>query len=168
MLKYGASLSLKALYPTSFERQKVSLALQVFNENTAIALEQVGQQKGIEEWASTSKFIKIVCQWWDIVNVKSPWKGKRRRNVLQEPITKSSCHLDILKKFLNWMELWRSNSCGTLTKETHNALTLTTESLIKMSEYCLNEKNFSYFLTGKVQTDYLEGRFGLYRQLAGS
>ena len=37
-----------------------------------------------------------------------------------------------------------------------------------MANYCLNTKNFSFFLCGKIQTDKLEERFGKYRQLAGS
>lgn len=38
LLKYGYTLSSKALWPTNMERQKVSLALQIFNSNISQGL----------------------------------------------------------------------------------------------------------------------------------
>ena len=42
----------------------------------------------------------------------------------------------------------------------------TSEALLKISDYCLNELGAKYVLLGKFQTDSLEARFGQYRQLA--
>ena len=35
------------------------------------------------------------------------------------------------------------------------------------TNYCIDELNLKYVLTGKLQTDQLEARFGKYRRLAG-
>ncbi|KAF2894507.1 hypothetical protein ILUMI_11668 [Ignelater luminosus] len=107
---------------------------------------------------------------WDIVNVKTPLKGQRLRNVFQEPITLTSIHIiSFLKTFLSWLSKWELLEDGiTLTKETHFALKHTTEALIHMSNFLLEKENFNYLLCDKIQTNNLEERFGKYRQLAGS
>lgn len=174
LIKYGFGLTLKALYPTSIERQNVKLALKVFNSNNVAALSELGPKKNFTSWKDTSAFIEIICKWWDIVNVKTPFKGVRLRNPFQEPITADSHNiLEFLNTFLSWLQSWNSlilpaKNRGKLTSETFCALKFTTEGLIKFSDYWIREKGNAYFLPGKIQTDNLEDRFGKYRQLAGA
>lgn len=103
-------------------------------------------------------------------NVKTMLKGKRLRNSFQEPITRNSSHIiNYLNDFLRWLDRWEnSRGKGKLTNETHEALKMSTDALLKMADYCLNAKKFNYFLCGKIQTDKLEDRFGKYRQYAGA
>lgn len=169
LVKYGVSLSLKALYPSHLERQNVSLALRIFNECIPEALRKLGPLHNINHCYSTASFIEIICKWWDVLNVKTLWKGKRLRNPLQEPMTRNSPHLVFLQEFVQWLKKWKELNVGNkLTKETHFALCHSTEAIIQMSNHCLNDCGHSFFLPGKVQTDSLEARFGQYRQLAGS
>ena len=37
-----------------------------------------------------------------------------------------------------------------------------------MAQYLIQQHNFSYVLLGKLQSDPIEGRFGMYRQLNGA
>lgn len=169
LLKYGYKLSLKALYPTSIERQNVKLALQIFNRETVNALNIFGSKNEEQTYFDTATYIEIIRTWWDIVNVKTFFKGKRLRNIYEEPITKESIHIQkFLNDFLIWLEKWELYNEGKITKETHHALHHSTDALIKLSKYCLEKKNFAYSLCGKVQTDKLEDRFGKYRQHAGA
>ena len=55
---------------------------------------------------------------------------------------------------------------GKLTRETYSAIVHTSNALLEMSDYCINELGAKYVLLGKFQTDSLEARFGQYRQLA--
>ena len=55
-----------------------------------------------------------------------------------------------------------------MTRETYSALVLSTTSIIEFTDYCVNELGMTYILPGKIQTDGLEFRFGLYRKLAGT
>lgn len=168
LLQYGYTLSLKALYPTSIERQNVKLALQIFNSNVATALCELGSKKQFESFEDTAAYIQIICRWWDVVNVKTLEKGNRHRNPYEQHITKNSIHIEFLQKFLLWLERWKnSEGGGKLTRNTHFALFLTTNALIEITNYCLNEKKWSFVLCGKFQTDRLEERFGMYRQQAG-
>lgn len=170
LLKFGYSLNLKALYPTNLERQNVKLALNVFNESTMQALLQFGSN--IDYSKSTADFIRIVLTWWKIINVKTPLKGQRLRDIFQEPIVKGHLEDDLKIKFLrnllNWLDMWKSSSAlNKLTTQTHTAWSHTVYGILQIISYCFNELNLNYILLGKFQTDPLEERFGKYRQLAG-
>lgn len=170
LLKYGYGLSVKALYPTSFERQNVKLVLQIFNEKIIEGLTLFSKKHGVPHVHETAKFIRIILNWWDVVNVKSTTKGLRKNNVLMCPITNDASdeRVFFLKKFLVWLQHWKDlHLKESLTKETMDAIILTTNGLLQLQEYCFTKLNFSYFLSGKLQTDMLENRFGQYRQLAG-
>ena len=54
-----------------------------------------------------------------------------------------------------------------LTYETFIALSHTVKTVLVMVPALLQHHNLRYILISKFQTDNLEGRFGLYRQLSG-
>ncbi|XP_068083561.1 uncharacterized protein [Anabrus simplex] len=172
LLKFGYGLSIKAVWPSNLERQNVKLVMQVFSGHIANSLLKLGPTNNLQNYEGTAKFIEIINKWWSIVNVKTPLKGLRSREEMQKPLTNnpSDERRNFLKQFLLWLDDWENMNLpgGTLTKETHSALKLTTYGLIELAEYCLSELNMSYLLPGKFQTDALEARFGLYRRLSGS
>ncbi|XP_023231795.1 uncharacterized protein LOC111631721 [Centruroides sculpturatus] len=173
LAKYCHGLSLKALRPNAFEKQNVKLVLQIFNDLTSESLLTLGPNHLLPHYRETAVYINIFVKWWKIVNVKTPGKGNRLNDDFMCPITDYADDIKIvyLKEMLQWLEKWKKMNIsypkGSLTKETHLALTQTTEALIHLSKYCLSEMNCSYFLPGKFQTDLLEDRFGQYRQLSG-
>lgn len=173
LLKFGYSLNLKALFPTSLERQNVKLALKIFNPSVIEALRGFGSK--IPKSLDTADFIHIITTWWKIVNVKTPLKGKHKRDIFQEPVVKQKstdvshdAKLVFLQKMLIWLDTWKSqNYSNKLTRQTHAALTHTIYGLLEIIEYCFEELDMNYLLLGKFQTDPLENRFGKYRQIAG-
>ena len=104
LVKFAYKLSFKALNPLTFERQNVKLALQVFNNFTAQALTFLGEKTMIPHYENTSTFIKIITTWWQVVNVKTPLKGKRLQNVYEEPITTNEKNCESWKYFMNWLD----------------------------------------------------------------
>ena len=171
LVKFAYKLPFKALNLSTFERQNVKLALQVFNNFTAQALTFLGKKTMIPHHENTSTYIRIITTWWQVVNVKTPLKGKRLQNVYEEPITKNEKNCELwkyLQYFVNCLDQWSTiNAKDKPTKETFTALHHTTTALLEISEYCLEELNANYVLLGKFQTDCLEARFDQYRQLAG-
>lgn len=173
LLKHGYSLSLKALFPSSIERQNVKLALKIFNPFVIEALK--GPFNNLPFSQDTADFITIIWTWWKIVNVKTPLKGKHLLDKYQEPFTKKiltapneDTKFYFLHKMLNWLDTWKiSNFPNNLTRQTHTALSHTIYGLLEVIKYCLTELDMNYVLLGKFQTDPLEGHFGKYRQLAG-
>jgi len=85
--KFAYKLSYKALNPSTFERQNVKLALQIFSNFTAEGMAILGEKLQIPHCANTKAFIKIIVTWWQTVNVKTPWKGKRLRSKFEKPLT---------------------------------------------------------------------------------
>lgn len=172
LAKFGYGLTLKALHPTNLEKQNVKLALQVFSENIVAALSELGERHNLPAYKGTRAYIETVLHWWKIMNVKHPHKGKRLRDAFMQPLTLSSDNESVtfLENVLVWMDMWKESNfeMGTLTKETHLALTHTTHAILELAKYCITELHFNYFLPGKIQTDPLEERFGKYRMLAGS
>ncbi|GBO36932.1 hypothetical protein AVEN_249053-1 [Araneus ventricosus] len=72
--------------------------------------------------------------------------------------------------FGQWLKRWEKmdSNTGCLTKQTHLAISHTTEAMPALAKYCFDTLNFDYFLPGKIQTDPLEDRFGSYRRLGGT
>nr|CAH7731460.1 unnamed protein product [Callosobruchus chinensis] len=171
LLKFGYSLSLKALLPTTFERQNVNLCLKIFNPFVIEALLNFGTN--IEHSTETASFINIILTWWKIVNVKTPFKGQRLLDNLQSPINSTPANSDdpkllFLSKMINWLDKWKSDDFpNKLSSQTHTALLHTLHGMLEIVKYCFEELNLNYVLLGKFQTDPLENRFGKYRQLAG-
>jgi hypothetical protein len=169
LLKEAPRLKYKMLYPTNIERQKVSLVLGIFNEKTVEAL----ASKCDENSKETSTFINIIVSCWKIMNVKSLYKGSRLRDELSKPFTSpDDARVKFFKEFVKWLTVWsdsrENEKSGCLSKPTLRALIQTTRTMCNIISYVHLTLGFDYFLTGKVQTDNLERRFGLYRQLCGA
>jgi hypothetical protein len=165
LVKSAPHLNHKTLYPNSFERQKVNLVVNVFNETTISALKK-------HLFLGTAFFVHIIFTWWSIMNAKRPLTYIIKRDPLKEPFTSVSDERFIfLDNFLAWLESWKEyaskNEVGFLTQDTYNALRHTTLAMKGLINYILVDIQVPYILTGKFQTDNIESRFGQYRQMAG-
>lgn len=157
-------LSYAALYPNNFEKQKVKLACDLFNEKTVAALEKRGL-------ISTSLFVKMVTRTWNMLNIKSPHKGYRTNDPDRKPYNdKGDERLEYIEKVATTFKLMDCSIRGSrkhgLTTETSNALHQTLTGLVSLVK-CLIDAGFKYVITGKIQSDRLEGEFGVYRQSSG-
>ena len=76
------NLDYRSIYPNNFEKQKVSLALNVFNEKTAAVL----KQKKLDD---TALFISKITRMWHILNAKSPNEGVHLNDPDRHPISSS-------------------------------------------------------------------------------
>ncbi|XP_049805645.1 uncharacterized protein LOC126248581 [Schistocerca nitens] len=170
LVKYCHTLSLKSLCPTSLEKQSMKLVLQIFNRHVSEGLEVASDKFDLRHAPSTAEYIRIITKWFDVMNVKSVFKGKHKQNPYMDPLTTDSVSMQFLLDFLDWLDVWKAKglSSGFLTKETFFAIQHTTYAVVEIARYCTEELGMSYLLTAKLQTDVLERRFGKYRQLAGS
>ena len=116
-------------YPSSFDRQKVNLVINVFNETTVSALKKHGYQ-------STAYFINVILTWWSMVNIKRPMTHVLKINYLVEPFRDlDDIRLCFLENFILWLSKWKEsregNVCvGFLTSDSFNALLHSTKVLI--------------------------------------
>lgn len=163
-IRKAYKLNWKALFPNSLERQNVGSVNNIFHDSTISALKTRSEMK------DTADFCCIIRKWWDTVNVKSTLKGTIKRNDWALPFTtKSDPRVEFLKNFIEWLHIWNQseNNNGVLSKDTYKALVFSTQTIIDLINIGLDTPNVKYVLTGKFQTDDLEKRFGLYRNMAG-
>ncbi|KAH8037209.1 hypothetical protein HPB51_009002 [Rhipicephalus microplus] len=71
LLRYGYTLSRKAVSPTDIEKQDVKPALQVFSEYGPNALRVIGAKHNLKHYEETVSFIDVIVRWWKVVNVKT-------------------------------------------------------------------------------------------------
>lgn len=166
LVRSAPHLKHASLYPDNFERQKVNLVVDVFNEITVAALSKSG-------YKGTAYFVKVILMWWWIVNIKRPITYILQNNPVKQPFKEvNDIRFNFLDTFLNWLEKWKGicivnpNLCC-LTKDTHNALYHCTFVLKEIILYSISELKVNYILTAKFQTDNLESTFSKYRELAG-
>ena len=95
-----------SLFPNSFERRKVSLVLNVFNEKTVAALKQ-------NNFDETAIFVEHVNKMWNILNVRSRYTGERLKDTNREPINSTDdAKLDFLLKMATSLKLMDTSKHG--------------------------------------------------------
>ena len=157
-------LDYQTLYPNSFEKQKVNLAVNVFNQKTVVALRKRGK-------LGTAAFVAHVTKMWEIINVKSPRESTKLNDPNRAKIEdEDDPRLNYLHRMATSMKLMdnsiRGKRVNGLTGETSNAVHQTLIGLIDLVKILLN-LDHEYVLLGKFQSDRLEKEFGIYRQGSG-
>ena len=159
-------LDYKTLHPNNFEKQKVHLVCNVFNEKTCAAL--IGKE-GKED---TLKFVQYVTKMWNILNIRSPDTSYRLNDPNRKKFTDpSDPRLDFLLKMSKMFKEMDSSLRGQrirgLTGDTSNALHVTLLGLVDLIKVLLDKHKYSYVLPGKFSSDRIEGEFGICRQSSG-
>ena len=169
-VKYAHKLSDKVINPLALEKTDVSLAVSLVTDSTIGGLYHFSK-KGFPAFADTAEFLQIVKNWWDILNVKSLSKEKNKRNRFMRKVDPDNIEevRSYFTRFSSWIKKWQAEypEFG-LSHPTFKALIHTTTSVIDLAEYLIESDNdMGYVLLGFLQQDFLESRFGWWRQLAG-
>ena len=149
LVKHAYSLTFKSLFPSNLERQNVKYVLNIFHQSVREGLLHYGEDKKLANYQSTADFVNIVIDWWSAVNVKTVYKGIRRRNPLEHPLLINNDPYKYLALICDWLNRW--NACGNrngLTKETFTAFKHSTEALLQITRFCVENLHFSYILPG--------------------
>lgn len=158
------TLDYSSLYPNNFEKQKVSLVAKIFNEKTVACLEKWGKK-------DTARFVCLITRMWNMLNIKSPDAGRNLNDPDRDRFSSDSdTRFDFLLRIASSLKLMDSNKKGCrvkgLTNDTSNAVHQTIHGIVN-SIKCLLHLGYEYVLPGKIQSDRLEGEFGIYRQASG-
>lgn len=161
-----SKLDYPTLYPNNFEKQKLRLAYNVFNEKTTSALRLLGKFE-------TSSFLESVTRLWNMLNIKQPRAGEKLNDKDRMKFTDSD---DPRLKFIenmakSFQEMNTAKTCHSqrikcLTRDTSKALFITLNGIADIIRLMLN-KGAKYVLPGEFQSDRLEAEFGIYRQQSG-
>ena len=156
-------LTTRSLYPTAIERQKVSLLENVFCDKVVAALR-------LYKCDNTANFLEIFTTFWKILKIKSFDEHIRMNDNMRRPIIK----LDDRLKFLQSLKCSIENMAGghgvsrnhCFTSETKYAFMQTVVGLINIIGK-IHALGYDKVLTGHINSDDLEGEFGVFRQMSG-
>ena len=175
-----STLTEASISPSSIQKQKVSLALQVFNEKTVTAL-RTGE-KATQSWSETSDFLEMVVNLWKLLNNKSRYSSFNKRDFYRSVVDSTPSGQAVLAYLQQWANVASlmthsgSQKKGEkrqkqLTHETGDALKETLNGLIELCKYLLSPASgpfqHQYVLLGFFQQDDLEHHFGHFRRAAG-
>ena len=158
-------LDYTTLHPNNFEKQKVHLVVNIFNERTVAKLEG---RKGME---GTYTFVKLVTRVWNILNIRSPEAAKRTNDPDPEKFTDpEDPRLDVLLQMATMFKEMGNSIRGQrvrgLTGETANALHRTLVGNVELIQLLLS-KGYVYVLPGKFSSDRIEAEFVICRESSG-
>lgn len=167
-LRMAHKLTKIVISPTSVQRASVKLTMAVFHDSTVSALEYYANN-GHPEFMDTFYFVKFIADLIKIVNVKSIFNGHRRNDELRKPILSvNDYRLNHLEKCAGFFLEWKNSRFPGLTSETNFAVINMCLSVKNIVTHLLLEKKSLHVLTGFLQSDPIEKRFGRYRQMSGA
>ena len=129
---------------------------------------------GYPEFLGTAKFLQIIRDWFNTMNVKSAYNGQQTRNKRKECFGDETRNeaTDYLIKFYTWLKKWQEDpNLKGFSKPTFNAAIQTSGAVPKLLNYLLDNMRLEFILTGHIQSDFPDfpdNRFGWYRQLCGA
>ena len=170
-VKMAYLLNDQCLNPQPIEKTNVSLAARIFSESTRNALRYyIENYDDYKKWKGTLMFLDIVAKWWDMLNVKTPSKAKQKRNPDFEKITVDNIQniTEYFAKIVEWTDQWKKSGLSGLSDPTFKTFRQVSSTVPLLLKYLLENHDIKYILTGKLQSDFLEKRFGRYRQLSGA
>ena len=165
-------LNEQVFHPQSIEKTNVKLADAAFHESTINALTYYAAH-GYENFKNSAKFIKRIRNWFNEVNVKSADYGRRSLNERRNPIRRDTVESDVsyIAEFCSCLETCRADSdpLKDLTWQTFETAIRTCQAIIAIVMYLFDRyPELDFILLGNIVSDYLEGRFGRWRQLCGA
>jgi len=104
-LKKAHRLTPATLQPKSIEKTSVKLAVSVFCESTRDALRFYAENEAESSWSGTADFVTVILKLWNVLNVKTSSKGKRKRDYTMDPVRSSmDWKLQFLREFAQFLE----------------------------------------------------------------
>ncbi|GFO11589.1 developmentally-regulated GTP-binding protein 2 [Plakobranchus ocellatus] len=173
LLKLSAHTK-QSVRPSNIEKQKVSLALNVFSEKTSAALKTSSINN--ESSHQTAVFIDEVLKLRKIFNCKTPGSCHRLRDPDRAPIDLTETGTRQIETLSVWADIATSleptfSPCMfCFTKNTARAITWTCKCLVELAKYFLTTSTVfrhQYVALGFFQQDDIEKHFAHSRMSAG-
>ena len=127
------------------------MADALFHPSTINGLKVYGE-KSNPEFLNTARFLQIIRDWWDSLNVNAKDVGSKKPGIdnLQEKTERFQAILAWLRK---WQESCKEKKMKLhgLSAETFLTFQQSTSSIISFASFLIHQRHFKFVLTGKVQ-----------------
>ena len=94
-------------------------------------------------------------------------KERFHPNINGNALDLESGKISFLRQMADWMQEWFDSGRPGLSKQTASAFIQTNRAILDLCEELLHGDEFTYILTGRLQTDPLERGYSQYRQMSG-
>ena len=162
-------LTHNSVFPKPLQRQSVPLVCQVFNDKTVAALTALQTSLCIND--GTIVFVRIVSDWFKMMNVKDRFSGIASRDDCRSPWTLNCDTFQRLDKTCEIISscAWKGGKDRKLklTKQTAEAFTVSTLVNVEAAKYLLTNKKFNFVLPAIFADEAIEKFFGQARQRSG-
>ena len=112
-LRKAPKISYKVLHPGN-NKQSVPIALSIFDATTSAAIESYFPDR-----KASADFLRLIDTWWVISNAKQEFSSRR----IGHAVKKGDKKPEFLRKFADWIELWRCEKIANCEKFTLSAQT---------------------------------------------
>ena len=164
-VRLGFKLNYSAINPTSIEKQKVHLALRIFDEKTSAAVKAI-----FPEETGLFNFLRHFDKVWKCFNINNTTKGENKLDLDSEPFEKATdSRITFLRQTADWLDEWRKmkKNPGKISGQTFTSISFSCRSMADIIEHLLITESYDYVLTYTFQSDCIEGMFGIFRQSNG-
>ena len=142
------------IYPDNFQKMHVGAAIRFFSLQTVAAIQVAVELKELPETAmTTAAFIKLIYEWFDVINSKV-----RKKSITKRNYTKT---LEFLMKFITIINDTQFNANG--WKPLNTGLIMTTISVCDLSQLLLHN-GYEFILTHRFTQDAIENVFSQVRR----
>lgn len=157
VVKPCPTLKIEDIDCTHFVKMDVGSALHIFNHSVAAGLRFLVTERNYpKSFLTTAYFLENVRKWFDLMSNRSPKMALGKKNPQKYEETTS-----FLKRFAMIMCQSKIGEKGEW-KPVHTGFQLTTEAILKLVEYLLDQ-GFDYVLTARFNQDKLENLFSQVR-----
>ena len=165
--KIAHKLTEQVSHPKPIEETNVKLADAAFHESTINALRYYGT-RGYGHFKDTAIFLQIIRDWFSTINVKSKDYGRRTRDKRRNAIHRNTINEDLsyLSLFCDWLQKWKDSGMKGLSKPTFECAIRSCKAILSFVPYLFEcYPDLDFILLCNICSDFLEGRFGCWRQL---
>uniref|UniRef100_A0A1B0D942 Uncharacterized protein n=1 Tax=Phlebotomus papatasi TaxID=29031 RepID=A0A1B0D942_PHLPP len=144
-------------------RQKVKYAAQLFSRSVYAALIHLGSAGKLRSpnWRETAEFIKLVNDWFDLLNSSVPYRDSRER-------VHAYCASPVQNQILTEMKSVAINLLRRKTKlPFQNGIIMFSNALPLLYQSVRKTHNVQYILTSRLSQDVLEHFFSVVRSIGG-
>ncbi|XP_077492721.1 uncharacterized protein LOC144103890 [Amblyomma americanum] len=171
-------LTRKHVFPSNIEKMNVSRAVQVFSPPVTAALKLLQEQAGhtcdmsFAAVGPTIKFMDIMHRWFLLMDVSNCAQHIQQKlpDSRQYDSSGDSRLSWLMTSFQSYLQNMQRHCQAKqfLSKETYQALVMTTISNVECIKHLLAVESFKFVLTRKFSSDPIESFFGWLRRSAGS
>lgn len=140
----------------TFKKMRVDRACHIISNPVSSAVEFTAISENRPELETTAWFLKIVSQWFKLVTARKSFDALGKLN--PEVYENNIAFLRMVEKTFATIKVGKGDF-----KPWQKGLIITTNSVIELSEYLLEQRGYKYVLTGFFSTDLVENLFSVMR-----